>query len=276
MLAILLGLAAGIGWGVSDFIAGLAGRRVSPIMVGFIAQVTGLIVVALILLSVRPEGPSGAQIQWGALAGVCVAVGTIGLYQGLSAGSMSLIAPISSVGVLVPVAFGIAEGERPSALAWAGAAMVIGGLLVCGGARGPASRHGLAWAGLAALGFGFFFVTLDRASVDGALWANGASWTSSMLVLAVVVVLVGAHNAPRPRSGVLMAGVGGVLAVSATLGFALATQRGLLSLVAVLASLYPAVTLALAQVTLGERLGGLQWVGIATVLAGVAGILAGS
>ncbi len=276
MIAILLGLTAGIGWGVSDFMAGLAGRRASPLTVGMFTQFAGLAVVIGALVVVAPAGPTMHQLAWGGLAGICVGVGTIGLYHGLSAGSMSLIAPISSVGVLVPVLAGFLAGERPSSIAIGGMVLVIGGLVVSGGAQGPAGREGFAWAGLGALGFGFFFVALDRASVDGPLWATTASWTASMIFLAALVLITRPGNPLRPGRGLALAMGAGVLAAVATLGFAVATERGLLSLIAVLSSLYPAVTLALAQAMLGERLGRFQWAGVLTVLAGVGAIIGGA
>ena len=276
MLAIALGLTAGVGWGVSDFMAGLSGRRASPLVVGLVVQVAGFAVVLATLAVVAPGAPTGGQLAWGAAAGVCVGIGTIGLYKGLSAGSMSLIAPISSVGVLVPVIAGFVDGERPSTLAVAGIGLVMGGLVVCGGARGPAGREGLAWAAVAAFGFGCFFVTLDRASADGPLWATTASWTASLLFLTAVVLAARPGNPPGRGRGIALALGAGALAAGATLGFALATERGLLSLIAVLASLYPAVTLALAQALLGERLGPAQWAGVVAVLGGVGAIVAGA
>lgn len=276
MLAILLGLSAGVGWGISDFMAGLAGRRASPLTVGLVTQVAGLAVVLAALVAVAPAGPTAGQLAWGASAGVCVGIGTIGLYHGLSAGSMSLIAPISSVGVLVPVLAGFLSGERPGPVALMGMSLVVVGLMVCGGAQGPAGREGFAWAALGALGFGLFFVTLDRASVDGPLWATTASWVASMLFLTALVLVTRAGNPPRAGGGLGLSLLAGALAAGATLSFALATERGLLSLIAVLTSLYPAVTLAIAQVTLGERLGRLQWAGVVTVLAGVGAIIGGA
>jgi drug/metabolite transporter (DMT)-like permease len=233
-------------------------------------------VVIAALAVVAPGEPTENQLLWGAAAGVCVGVGTIGLYHGLSAGSMSLIAPISSVGVLIPVIAGFLGGDRPSQIALGGMVLVMLGLIVSGGAEGPAGREGFAWAALGALGFGFFFVALDQASVDGPLWATAASWTASTLFLAAIVLITRTGNPPRPGRGLSLAVASGLLAAVATLGFAFATERGLLSLVAVLSSLYPAVTLALAQLLLGERLGRVQWAGVLTVLAGVAAIIGGA
>jgi drug/metabolite transporter (DMT)-like permease len=273
--ALVLGLGAGLGWGVSDFLGGLAGRRARLFAVLTVAQLTGLALMLVVLGLRTPPVPSSAALGWAALAGVSGAIGIVGLYRGLAVGSMSLIAPVSSLAVLVPVVVGLARGERPAPIVAVGLALAIAGSVLAGWAPGAASTRGLWLAVVAALGFGGGFVFIDQAAEEGALWAFTASRVASAVIItAVALALLG--GVPRiGRPNALLAGAAGLTEATAGLAFAAATTVGLLSVVSVLSSLYPAVTIALAYVVLGERLGPVQRVAVALVLAGVGAIAYG-
>ena len=188
---------------------------------------------------------------------------------------MSLVAPISALGALLPLALDLAAGRSPGPLALAGMVVALAGAALAATAPGPASRAGLGLAVVAALGFGGFFVLLaESADGAGALWSLVAARTGSVPIALVGVAVLGAGLAVG--RGVLPLVLGaGILDASANLMFAAGSQRGLVSVVAVLGSLYPVVTVALAALVLHERLGRLQAVGAAVALGGVVMIAAG-
>jgi len=200
-------------------------------------------------------------------------------YRAMALGSMSVVATIGALGVLVPVTAGFIQGDRPAAIQGAGAvAGIVGVVLV---AREPdpewraAGRVSIGLAALAALGFGAFFLGLDAASGPQPAWTIVAARVGGVATL----LIVAAYARPSLRidralmPALLTIGCFDVLANSL---FALATNHGLLSLVSVAGSLYSAVTVLLARVVLGERLARPQRVGVLVALAGVALIAAGT
>ncbi|HEV2074616.1 MAG TPA: EamA family transporter, partial [Thermoleophilaceae bacterium] len=122
MLAVALGLGAGLAWGLSDFLGGLKSRRLALLAVLLVSQLTGLAIL-LVVTAVRGEGPPGAGfLAVGALGGVAGTVGIAAFYRGLAVGAMGVVAPISATAAIVPLVAGVASGERPSALQAAGIA----------------------------------------------------------------------------------------------------------------------------------------------------------
>ena len=190
---------------------------------------------------------------------------------------MGVVAPISSMAAAIPFAVGLARGERPSVLQFAGAAVALVGLALVSHTRDDVRGRFAAGVGLAlvaAVGFGLYFVLLDVAADDSASWAVlVARLASSSLALAAAVTA--GVSLGLPRRLVLPVVAVGLCDVGANVLFARATTRGLVSVVSVLTSLYPAVTVALAAFLLRERVGGLQFVGAAAVLAGAALLAAG-
>lgn len=278
MLAIALALCASIAWGTSDFIGGLQSRRVAVPTVVLFAQIAGLSVLG-VAVAVRADAPPDAVfIGWAALAALCVVVGLASLYRGLALGVMGIVAPISATGAILPVALDIAAGERPSTVQGVGMALAVVGVVLV--AREP--RTGRAHAGLAvgvglalaaALGFGGFYTTLAAASHDDPYWAT---LVQRLFAVALVAAVVGVR---RPglrvplRTLALLAALG-ILDASATVMLAVATTKELTGVVAVIASLYPVTTVALAAVFLRERLRASRAVGAVGTLAGV-GLVAG-
>jgi drug/metabolite transporter (DMT)-like permease len=209
------------------------------------------------------------DLAWGAGAGLGVAVGVSLLYHGLAVGVMSVVAPVTAVGsACIPVLFGLVTGERPSAAALVGVVLALAAVTLLAvfpgeedDARPGARRAGVVMGLVSGCGFGAYFVLLDHAADGAGLWPLVGSRGTSVAVLGTVVLLA--------RQPLVPAGVGrdvgliGVLDVVANVAFLLATRRGLLSLVALLASLYPAGTVLLARVVLRERLSPAQVAGLA-------------
>lgn len=244
-----------------------------------VSQCTGLLLL-LALVLVRGEAPPEAGfIGFSALAAVAGTTGIAAFYRGLAVGAMGVVAPISATAAAIPLVVGLAAGERPSALQGVGIALALLGVALAsrepgGGEAAPRRSAGVGLALLSALGFGTFFVFMARASEADPIWAVTVSRTVG------VAILVAIAAAMRPRLGVGRGELPGLVAVGVfdvcgqTL-FAAASTVGLVSVVAVLASLYPVTTVALARFVLGERLRAVQRAGAAGALVGVALISAG-
>ena len=275
MGAVVLGLVSGLSWGVADFFGGVASRRAAPVAVVALSQAAGLLVALVVAAVLRPDLPPPDKALLGAAAGVTGVVGLMAFYRAMSVGSMSVIAPISALGALVPVVIDLSAGDAPAAVVLAGMLLALAGAALVARAPGPASRAGVGLAFVAALGFGGFFSLLaEAADGESALWSLIMARGASVPFALAVCLGVGAGRALRGRV-LLMTVVAGVLDASANLMFAAGSQRALTSVVAVLGSLYPVTTVALAAVILHERLGRLQAVGAGFALAGVAMIAAG-
>lgn len=284
-MAILLGLAAALTYGAGDFVGGLVTRRAPLFTVVLLSQVAG---TALLLVAVPffvDSGPSAPALAWGGASGVAGATGVLFLYKGLAAGRMSVVAPITSVeAAVVPVVWGLGTGERPPVLALAGVVVALAAVVLVAGfepsevakEEGPVSgpgrtrrlAPGVADALAAGIAFGAFFVLLDGAGDDSSLWPLVGGRTASLTILVVLVFARRERIAPAPGTGVPIVAAG-ALDVAANLFYLLATREGLLSIVAVLTSLYPASTILLARIVLGERMGRLQVAGLGLAAAGV-------
>jgi drug/metabolite transporter (DMT)-like permease len=275
--AIALALGASLAWGLGDFLGGLKARALHVLTVLAISQAAGFAAV-LVWLAVSGDSAPGARTLLAAVAagiGGCFGLGA--LYRGMAVGAMAIVAPVSAVSAVIPFTVGVVSGERPGMLQLVGILLALAGVALA--SREPAERGGGRAAGVglalvAALGFGLYFVFLDYAAEESVPWAvTTARGTSSLIAVAVAL---GVGVSLRPGSVHLPALVAvGLCDVGANVFFGLASTRGLLSVVSVLAALYPVVTVALAAVVLHERIAPSQRIGVAGALAGAAMITAG-
>lgn len=273
-MGILLGLASGLSWGLADFFGGFASRRMNAAAVAFVTQVVGTSLLAMAVLVMRPDLPPWSAFGLGVIGGVCGGLGVFAFYKALAMGTMSLVAPVSALGAGVPMVFGIVDGERPSPLALTGAVVALAGAVLASRAPGHANRSGLGLAALAALAFGAFFVLIAPAADTSVLWAAMSTRVASVPLLLGVCVAIG--TSMRVGTGLWPFMIGaGVLDVVANVAYAAATQYGLISIVSVLAGLYPVTTVVLAQSVLHERLSRGQATGVAAALVGVGLIASG-
>jgi drug/metabolite transporter (DMT)-like permease len=271
LTAFTLALGASLAWGVADFVGPLWGRTWGALRVLFWAQVGGVIAIAL-AVAIRGAGPHG----WAVLLAVPAALsGTLGLYayyRGMGIGAMSVVAPIAGVSAVVPVAFGIAAGDSPSATQLAGVACALVGVGLASLERQEGSRRriaaGVGLAGLAAIGFGFYFPPMHAAGSSDFWWASLVFRSTALIVVAAAVAGRRPELRLRPRDLAIVLAVG----IGDTLGnvlYAASSGHGLVSLTSVLASLYPVVTVLLAAAVLHERVSAPQRAGILLTLAGV-------
>jgi drug/metabolite transporter (DMT)-like permease len=273
----LLALLSSALWGTSDFLGGTASRRLPLIGVVAGSEVFGLIGLFTAAALTGSFGDPTGYVPWALLAAVASTGGILAFYEALATGTMGVVAPIAALGVAVPVVVGIAQGDRPNALQALGVIVAIFGVVLASGpelrssgeSRSTAARP-LLLAVVAAIGFGFVFVGIDhgaRTSTIMTLVVMRSTCLFFLLVLAAITgwkqLNVGVGNLP------LLAVIGG-FDVCANAAFGYATHHGLLSLVAVLSSLYPAVTVVLARSVHHERLTRVQLSGVCAALAGVA------
>lgn len=268
-MAVLLSLAAALGYGLSDFVGGLASRRTSAWPVAFVGTLAAF-AGALVLVAVTDGSASRADLGWGALAGVGSGAGGAFLYRGLAAGRMGVVAPISAVGAaLLPVCVGVATGERPALLVWLGILAAVPGIWLV--SREPGGSGDLA-AGildgvLAGVGFGLLFAAMGQVPEEAGFAPLAVAQGVAVVAVAVTATVLGGRWVPYDVSQAWGA-LAGLLATGAVVAFLLATQTGLLTVASVVTSLYPAITIALAAVVLRERIHGSQGVGL--LLCGVA------
>ncbi|WP_433426090.1 EamA family transporter [Microtetraspora malaysiensis] len=268
-----LATACAVIFGTADFFGGLATRRSRVLAVVVISQLGGLVLVCA-LMPVLPGEASPAALLWGMASGVAGAAGIVLFYRGLASGMMSVVAPTTATtSMAVPVLFGLIQGERPSVTAMVGIALGLLAVLLVSrdSAAGPSrARLGPIVSALASgAGFGGFFVLLKLAPAGSGLWPLAGARIAS-ISLVVLLALV-SRRTLRPIPGALPVTIAaGVLDMAANILYLLAARGGMLSLVAVLVSLYPASTLLLARYVLDERLNRVQIAGVGFALSAVA------
>ena len=275
----LLGLLAALAYGVSDFFGGLASRRTHFLWVGLGVQLVGAVLsFALAPLLNRADLSAHVLVVallWGGLSGLGSALGTVALYRGYGRGEMAVVGPLSAVGAAaLPSLVGAALGERLSVIALAGVVLALPGIWLLARQSAPglgSVRGGVADGIVSGLGFGLLFIALGQADPRSGLWPIAGGQTSSAVLVAVLVA-IGAFNRPaRPgfdrRTGALVVATA-VLSVTANVAYLYATRNGLITVSAVLTSLYPAFTVLLAVLVLRERPERGQIIGL--LLAGAA------
>jgi uncharacterized membrane protein len=278
-MAALLALVSAICFGVSDFTGGLASRRVAATAVVLVTNSLSL-VLGLLAVGLLPGSTfHPTDLVWGAAGGAIGLLGVVLLYRGLAIGPMSVVAPLTAVlSAAVPVAVGILRGERPGAFALAGLVIAVPAMVLIG--REPRkgaihlSRGAIASALCAGLSFGGFYVLMAQTGPDGGAWPLVSQRAASVLILlalSAAVLVRGRSLSPLPRGRLLgLALIAGSTDFVANLAYLLATHRGLLALVAVISSLYPASTLVMARAWLNERLARQQGAGLVLAVAAVA------
>lgn len=290
-MAVALGLLVALAYGTGDFFGGLAAKRARTTAVVIGSFGIAALALALVHLGWRALGDlppvRGDDLRLGAAAGLLGPVSLGLLYHGLATGRMSVVAPITAVvAATVPLLWGLASGEEPSSLALAGMACALVAVVLISAAPPhedhPVDAPVLPLAAVvppavaSGLGFGIIFVLLGSTSSEAGLWPLVAARPVAIVVTVAVVSAVAARRGDSLAGSLLPHGAwptvaaAGVLDVTANACYLAAINAGLLSVVAVLSSLYPAATVVLARVVLHERLHRAQVAGLALAAAGVA------
>jgi drug/metabolite transporter (DMT)-like permease len=279
MLAVALALAASSCWGVADFLGGLQTRRVAVPVVLCVVEGTGLVLVLVVIAASGAPLPGTRAVILAMVAGIAGVIALGCFYRALAIGTMSIVAPISATGVSLPVVVGIATGDSVSTIVAAGLVVTVCGVVLASrerhedAERAAAGTLSVALALVAAVGFGSYFILSDSAADDSVLWLLVLSRIVPVPILAALAFSRGMAF-PAPRAARLLV-LAGTLDCSATALYALANTKGALSIVAVVGSLYPVMTVVLARTFLGERIRPVQQVGVVAALVGVAMIAAG-
>lgn len=270
-MAVLLALLSSVLWGSADFGGGLLTRRLPAYAVVGISQAFGLLASTVVVLATGGIGGPHGWARWAILAGVSGASALVCFYAALATGTMGVVSPIAALGAVVPVVVSVASGESPSSLAKAGVLLALLGAVAASGPelRGGTGLKPVLLAVAAGVGFGLALLFLAYGAESSSLLTLWGMRLTSVTGFAVAALLVRSVGGVRVRHLPSLAAVG-VGDASANLLFALATQRGLVSVTSVLGSLYPVVTVLLAWVLLHERLQRIQQVGVAAALSGVA------
>ncbi|GAA4259225.1 DMT family transporter [Dactylosporangium darangshiense] len=268
MIGIVLAALSGLVWGVGDFSGGKASQRADSIVVVVLSKAASLPLLALYLLMV-PGTLTVRGLGWGATAGVFGVLGMIVFYRALSGGAMAVVAPISAVTTaLLPVAFGLATGERPGGLALTGAACAIaaiGLVSAAGGSGAPVTARLVGLALLSGAAFGLFFICLSRAGDHAGLWPIAGAQVAAVALGAPLLLRrlrAGARPAVPEGASRRWLLAAGLLDMSANALYVLAVARGELSIIAPIAALYPVSTVLLAMAVDRERLRPVQLAGL--------------
>ena len=295
-MAIVLGLLVALFYGSGDFLGGLASKRTPAVTV-----VLGSFALSAVLVAVTtggwylvgsPPTPEGRDLWLGVAVGLTGPLAVSLLYRGLAMGRMSVVAPITAVvAAIVPLVWALVDGERPSPIALIGVAVALVSIVLVAGAPEHEDHPDAAAAAPLAkvippavasgLGFGALFVLLGETSSDAGLWPLLVARPVAVVVTAAAALAL-ALRAGQSARAIIPARVAwpavagaGVLDITANAIYLAATNAGLLSIVAVLSSLYPAATVVLARIVLGERLHRVQVVGLGLAAGGIAAMATG-
>jgi drug/metabolite transporter (DMT)-like permease len=274
MLAIALALGASFCYGVSNFLGPQLVRRHQLVTVLVLSQVAALAACMVYLGLEGGRALSSNDTLIALLAGAGNAGGLIGFYKAAELGPLSIVAPIGAAGAVVPVAWSLTHGDALSVAQAAGLALALGGAMLVARrtgahhpARYPDPRAAALWAAASAVAFGVFLTALPKASAHGRAWAL----LDARVALVVLMAIWAGRELRTIRltSASVLFAVPGVLLVGGTIMYTTAAAHGQLSLVSVLGSLFPIVTVGLGMGLLGERLSPVQALGAATALAGI-------
>jgi drug/metabolite transporter (DMT)-like permease len=281
-VAALLALLSSLLWGSADFLGGTISRRHRAALVVGVSQAFGLVTIAVVAVAAGALGDDTGYLPWAVLSGLAGVVGLVSFYAALAAGTMGVVSPIAALGVVVPVLAGLADGERPGGWQLVGIVVAIAGVVLASGPElsGKAGARPVLLAAVAAVGFGVALLAIAKGSEHSTLMTLTTMRLTSVTLLGTALVVALARGGQRSdyrlgRRDLALVALVGIADLAANLTFGLASRRDDVSVVSVLGSLYPVVTVLLARALHDERLGRLQTLGVTGALAGVALIATG-
>lgn len=271
-MSILLALSSAVFGGSASFMGGSLTRRLSVYSVIGPSQLLALLLVGLAAWATDATALTSGEVPWALASGIWMLIGLRAFYAALAGGTMGVVAPIAALGILVPLIWGVARGESPSAPQVVGALVAVIGVVMSSGPefRAGAGRRSVILGAIAALGFGGSTVCFGEAS--------RSSPTVALMLMKVVIVGALVTVMLRRRREVFavrpdraaMAVLAGIATadVTANLCYGFAVRTGDIAVAGVLASLHPVTVVVLGRLVHQERLGVGQYVGIGTAIAG--------
>ena len=270
MTPLVFGLSAAVCWGAGDFCGGVATKATQVYRVIISSQLVSLIL--LLGLAVVTQEALLPFDQWllAGAAGIIGAMGMIALYQALAVGQMGVAAPVSAVVAAgVPVIAGTFIEGPPSGSQLIGFGLAFVAVWFISRTGSSAIRwRDLGLPIIAGLGFGTFYVLIGTVGQAAVWWPLVGARLGSLTALFLVTLI---KRQPRlvERQALKLIVLIGVFEVGGNACYILARQAGRLDVAAVLASLYPAVTVWLAWFFLKERMYRLQSIGVLAALAAI-------
>jgi len=266
VVSYVLAVISSIAYGAADFCGGLASKRSPLLAVVVWSQLAGLVLLLIAFPLLPASSPVMMDFVWGAAAGVSGGIGVAWLYRALSRGVMSVVAPVTAVcAVIVPLIVGLGLGEHPSVRALGGVVLAVIAIVLVSQSGEKASVTGVPLAIASGVAIGVFLVCLARSGPSAGMWPLVAA---RAVASSMFVVFGRRELVPKRESVPLLIG-GGFLDMLANVLYVLAVRQGMMSIVATLTSLYPASTIVLARVVLGERMRALQQAGIACAIVAI-------
>ncbi len=273
LTAILFGLASALTWGAADFGGGIASKKSTPYAVVFWGDWVGLVAVAVIAIWLNDPLPSWRSIGFTVLSSLCGATGIVMLYIALANGKMSIAAPTSALmAAVIPVVVGFVTVGVPKWLTMAGILLALVSIWLVARTERE-GRVRIHWTDVrlplfAGVLFGLFFIFMHQATIESVLWPAVILRFSSAILLAVIAVLTRSSlSVPREQWG-LIAFIG-IFDVAGNVFYILSAQTGRMDIAAVIGSLYPGTTVALAWMLLKEKISASQLAGIALALMAI-------
>ncbi|MBV9845032.1 MAG: DMT family transporter [Kutzneria sp.] len=284
MNSVVLSLVAALGYGLSDFVGGLAARKAPVLRVVLVTYPLGL--AGLLLVAPMAGGGLHGQGMLPAVAsGIANGLAVMWFYAALATGPMNVVSPLTALLVAgIPLVFGLVTGERLGPVTIGGALLAVVAVVLVSREERSAVDEGdpvkfttkVAWLTVGSgLAFGAYFVLLDKIDPGSGLWGLVVSRGAASLLVLLFAVVTGQSHLPG-RPALMLAASAGVLDTVSGTSFLYALRSGLLSIASVLTALYPAITVLMARLVLGERTGRAQRVGLALAAVSVTLITGGS
>jgi len=275
LTTVILGLLTAVLWGGGDFCGGLATRKASVITVLLLAETSGLLLLITLGLAWHEPWPTAHTVGWSMAAGFSGVLGLAALYQALAVGKAGVVAPISAIlAAALPVLFTVLTTGLPAPLQLFGFGLAFVAVWLVAQSDEPGGTiAGLRLALLAGCGFGGFYILINQAGNESTFWPVAVARLVALVPLLGIAFYRRLSVRPT-RSIIVIAGLSGLLDAGANATFVLASQSGRLDVAAILASLYPATTVLLSWLLLGERITWVQRTGVLAALAAIALIAA--
>ena len=275
-MAALLALLSSLVWGTADFLGGTLSRRRPAVAVLGGSQPFGLLAALASAVVLGQLQVDASALVNGAIAGVFGLAGLVAFYTALSTGRMGIVSPISSLGVVIPLGIGLLLGEAPHPVQMMGVLVAVVGVVLASGPElnGGAPVRPVVLAALAALFFGMGIYFMAAGGQVNPAMTVVTMRVTQVAILTGIALWRRSVGGLRP-SDVPMLAITGILDALANVLYTSAAGLGMLSLVSVLGSLFPNMTVVLAWWFHRERLQPVQYAGIAATVVGVVAITVG-